>query len=112
MNRSLLLFGILLMAFFIGESGCYKNEPIPAADFTFSGNNQFYVPCNVIFTNRSVNAFSYEWWFGDDSTSTEKDPSHTYLVPGKFEIRLRAYTESRDQWASQSKFITIKDTVL
>lgn len=110
MNR-LFLSGMLLSVFLVLGPGCYKNEPVPSADFTYSGNNQFYVPCNVIFSNQSVNAFSYEWWFGDDSTSTEQNPSHTYLKPGKFEVRLRAYTESRDEWASQSKFITIKDTV-
>jgi hypothetical protein len=33
----------------------------------------------VVFTNQSLNATSYEWTFGDGATSTEANPTHTYL---------------------------------
>ena len=92
-------------------TGCYKNEPVPAAAFSYQGNNSFRVPCNVIFTNESSNAFSYDWDFGDDSTSTDVNPSHTYYKPGIFLVRLRSYTESREIWASQQQVITVADTV-
>jgi PKD repeat protein len=87
--------------------GCYKNEPIPAADFIFMGNNEFHAPCDVVFTNRSVNAFSYEWAFGDDSVSTDTNPSHTYANAGTYYVALRAFTESRKEWSEMINEITI-----
>ncbi len=33
----------------------------------------------VVFTNTSVHATAYEWNFGDGNTSTEENPSHTFL---------------------------------
>ncbi len=104
-NKIFLLFTALAL------SGCYENEPIPTADFTFSGNNDFMVPCTVKFSNRSNNAFSYDWYFGNDSISSDTNPSHTYITPGKYLVELRAYTESRNEWASRRKEITIKDTL-
>lgn len=93
------------------SGGCYKNEPLPAADFSFAATNQFYIPSSVQFTNNSVNSFSWEWRFGDDSVSYAKDPVHLYRKPGKYEVYLRAYTESTKEWASVIKVVTIKDTV-
>ncbi|NQV02873.1 MAG: PKD domain-containing protein [Bacteroidia bacterium] len=104
-NNVLLLFTVVALG------GCYENEPIPTADFTYSGNNDFKLPCTIKFANRSNNAFSYNWVFGNDSTSTDTNPSHTYVTSGKFLVELRSYTESRNEWASRRKEIIIKDTV-
>jgi C1A family cysteine protease len=32
--------------------------------------------------------FTYNWDFGDDTTSTEQNPSHTYTNPGEYIVRL------------------------
>jgi len=101
----------VFLLFLLGISSCYKNEPVPSADFTYAGNNEFKIPCTVMFTNHSNNAFSFEWRFGDDSTSVEKDPQHIYTKSGKYDVYMRAYTESRNEWASVVKTITIRDTV-
>jgi len=104
-NILLVLFAVLIL------SGCYKNEPVPTANFSFSGNNNFDVPCTVKFTNHSTQAFSYGWYFGNDSISSDTNPSHTYVTAGKYLVELRAYTESRNEWASRRKEIIINDTV-
>lgn len=114
MKKNNLKTGFILAGMVIllaGTTRCYKNEPVPTADFTFSGNNGFKVPCNVKFTNRSTDAFSYEWFFGNDSVSSDTNPSHTYTLPGIYIVELRAYTESRNEWASKRKEVTILDTV-
>ncbi len=58
-----------------------------------------YVPTNydvetgsavVPFINISVNADSYSWDFGDGSSSTDKNPSHTYSCPGTYNVILTA----------------------
>ena len=49
------------------------------ADFSFetkSGPDGF----TVTFTNKSKGATKYEWDFGDEETSKESDPVHTYVV--------------------------------
>ena len=42
----------------------------------------------VNFTNESKNGVSYIWDFGDNSTSTEIAPSHTYLAEGDYNVKL------------------------
>lgn len=41
----------------------------------------------VTFTNKSSNAQSWIWDFGDNTTSTELNPSHSYL-PGTYQAKL------------------------
>ncbi|HYV90630.1 MAG TPA: PKD domain-containing protein [Chitinophagales bacterium] len=43
------------------------------------------------FTNSSLNAFSYEWNFGDTTLSTETNPLHQYTESGNFTVTLYAY---------------------
>ncbi len=48
-------------------------------------------PLNVTFTDKSYNnPDSYLWKFGDGTTSTLKNPSHTYPVPGYYKVGLTA----------------------
>jgi PKD repeat protein len=41
--------------------------------------------------NNSTNATSYEWNFGDGSTSTLSNPSHTYVDGGNYTVTLTAF---------------------
>src|SRR5688500_8108601 len=61
----------------------------PAADFSadpLSGPS----PLNVDFTNESdALGATYEWDFGDETTSTEETPPpHTYTEPGLYTVTL------------------------
>jgi gliding motility-associated-like protein len=48
-------------------------------------------PLEVNFTNTSLNAVTFEWSFGDDSTSIlEIPPTHTYYYPDEYEVKLIA----------------------
>jgi PKD repeat protein len=113
------IFAVLPIFLLLVSGGCKKNEPFPVAAFAYSGSNQFKAPCTVQFTNQSAQAFSFDWWFGTDSSlaginpagSVKKDPVFTYNKPGKFTVTLRAYTDSRKEWATLNQVITIKDTV-
>lgn len=50
------------------------------------------IPGDILYTrNRSVGALSYHWDFGDNATSIEFEPQHTYAAEGTFEIQLIAY---------------------
>jgi PKD repeat protein len=54
-----------------------------AAQFTFSQAGG-----NVNFTNSSANGTSYLWNFGDGTTSTSTNPSHTYATSGNYNVML------------------------
>ncbi|MDZ7309171.1 MAG: phytase, partial [candidate division KSB1 bacterium] len=61
---------------------------LPAASFTAattSGN----APLTVSFTDRSSGSpQTWRWGFGDDSTSTQQHPTHTYQVAGDYTVKL------------------------
>ena len=64
-------------------------------------------PTLASFTNTSVDAVAYLWDFGDGNTSTEENPSHRYLFPGLYDVRLTTTSaggcqESTTQVASAS----------
>lgn len=44
----------------------------------------------VLFTNNSGGAATYLWEFGDGTTSTEFNPTHSYATSGTFTVRLTA----------------------
>jgi len=106
-SRAILIPAFLLIIF----GGCYKNEPVPVAAFTFKGTNGFKIPCKVTFINNSENSFAWVWNLGDDSTSWAKEPVKVYTRPGKYLVTLRAYTESQKEWASTAQNVVISDTV-
>ena len=60
----------------------------PIASFTLAPQVG-HSPLTVKFTDRSVNAASIKWDFGDGTTSTESNPSHTYTT-GFYIVRLTA----------------------
>ncbi|MCH2197296.1 MAG: lamin tail domain-containing protein [Flavobacteriales bacterium] len=45
----------------------------------------------ISFANMSEGAANYLWDFGDDTTTQEEGPSHTYTVPGTYTITLTAF---------------------
>ncbi len=55
----------------------------------------------VTFVNQTVagteDQIGYFWEFGDETTSTETSPEHTYTEPGIYTVRLTASTETQLQ---------------
>ncbi len=67
----------------------------PFASFTVSPqmDQLFAAPITFNFMNNSQNASAYLWDFGDGSTSTLANPSHTYNQSGRYVIRLTAFNQ-------------------
>lgn len=51
-------------------------------------------PFTFTFKNKSTNFKELEWRFGDDSLSTDDSPSHVFLSNGRFEVNLKATSET------------------
>jgi len=60
----------------------------PIAAFSGSDTANCRAPLAVTFTNQSVNATGWTWSFGDGSTSTLQNPSHTYTSAGTYSVKL------------------------
>lgn len=65
---------------------------LPTADFDML-KDVTGLTKKVSFINRSTNVTSYEWNFGDGSTSTELNPIHEYKKSGVFEVKLIAISD-------------------
>ncbi|KAA0989242.1 PKD domain-containing protein [Dyadobacter aurulentus] len=62
----------------------------PNANFTMD-KTECEAPCEVSFTNGSINADTYSWDFGDNSgANNETSPKHSYNVPGTYTVVLTA----------------------
>ncbi|MCK5124902.1 MAG: PKD domain-containing protein [candidate division Zixibacteria bacterium] len=63
---------------------------LPTADFTLN-DDEGCAPASILFTDRSVNATSWEWNFGDGTTpSNDQNPIHEYTIPGTYNFTLIA----------------------
>jgi hypothetical protein len=80
-------------------------EPVlgsPEASFTATPRTG-RVPLTVKFTDKSSNATSLMWDFGDKSAiSTESNPSHTYKAAGFFTVKLTATNGNKSSVATNS----------
>lgn len=63
-----------------------ETEP-PVAFFSVSKRQ----PLTIVLNNKSSNAVSYKWDFGDGNTSTDMNPIHRYASKGVYKVRLYAY---------------------
>lgn len=70
------------------EAGSIEDLTPPSADFTFSGGETVDDFTEFQFANLSVGATSYVWSFGDGTTSTEFEPTHTFPDEGTYTITL------------------------
>ena len=66
------------------------------ADFTNSVSKTCKAPATINFINHSsgVGVLNYQWDFGDGSTSTSSNPSHTYTASGSYTVSLVAANTS------------------
>ncbi|MEO7962131.1 MAG: PKD domain-containing protein, partial [Ginsengibacter sp.] len=64
----------------------YVHIKAPIARFKHS--NTCDDPGHVVFTDRSIGADSWNWDFGDGSTSASQNPVHDYIVSGLYAVAL------------------------
>ncbi|MFW5773421.1 MAG: PKD domain-containing protein [Tangfeifania sp.] len=89
-----------------------KPEVIPVADFDIQNNNT-EAPATIVFSNKSDNANSFAWEFGDPSsgiknTSTLKNPEHEYEKPGTYTVELTVLNKESGKEDFAKKTVTVK----
>ena len=79
-----------------GSVPCHGAPPppsAPTADFSASSTSGT-APMTASFADQSTAATSWKWDFGDGTTSTLQNPTHTYSLAGTYDVTLtvRNYT--------------------
>jgi len=100
--KKLILFTLLTSLFF----ACSR----PMANFTYSG--KLKAPAKLEFENKSKNAESYEWNFGDGTVSQDISPSHQYFASGDYTISLKATKGSKSKIKQQQLSIEAPEECL
>ncbi len=85
---------LTIIMLFILIASCKKEEtkpatpePLPIADFIYKVIDNSGL---VTFTNKSINATSYTWDFGNGKTSNDLNPIHRFANLGTYEVTLTA----------------------
>ncbi len=84
-------------------SSCGEDTPVPTIDFTYEADGH-----DVTFTATATDADTYSWNFGDDETSTEMNPVHTYAAAGDYQVTCSVSGEGGDN--SVTKTVTVPET--
>lgn len=87
-RATIVLCLILAIAFLTaGTAAAVK----PTADFEYQGSPLNSSNFNIQFTDASTgNPTSWTWYFGDDETSNEQNPTHEYSSSGWYWVTLMA----------------------
>ncbi len=86
--------------------GALFSSTVTAA-FTASPLASCSVPFTVTFSNTSTNGPNATWDFGDNTTSTQYNPSHTYTQPGTYTVKLIVSGACGTDSTVQTSYISI-----
>jgi len=70
------------------------------------------VPLNVSFTDNSTGTpISWNWSFGDGTTSTEQNPTHTYSKAGQYSVTLTTTNAAGSSTVTRYSYISVVNSV-
>jgi uncharacterized protein (TIGR02145 family) len=95
------------IAVFLTEAGSSGIEPLAA----FTASQTSIIPGAYIqFIDQSTNSpTSWVWDFGNDSISTEQNPSHTYTTAGTYTVNLTVTNEYGTDTETKADLITVTE---
>ncbi|TAD97463.1 MAG: PKD domain-containing protein [Bacteroidetes bacterium] len=106
-NNLLKLSYILAIFAMVSFFGCKKDTATPLPTVTFDAVGTAQVGKPVTFTNKTIDATTYEWFVAGTSAGTTKDLTYTFTKSGDYEVKLTAKGDGGIN--SASKTITITD---
>ena len=110
--RMLALFssGGPLYSLTTSDGGVPVGSSAPVAQFTATPTSGV-APLVVSFTNTSTGSpTSYSWNFGDGSTSTSQNPSHTFATNGTYTVAMTATNSYGSNTVTKTNFITVSNS--
>ncbi|MEM9918446.1 MAG: PKD domain-containing protein [Bacteroidota bacterium] len=90
------------------EANSIPDATPPSAAFDFKPNDADFL--TVEFTNLSGSSTDYSWDFGDDATSTDEEPNHTYAEVGTYTVTLVA-SDKLGATSTSSKEVVVEEPV-
>lgn len=100
-----MLFALFLPACKKEETPPPKN---PVAIFDYNPSSALKAPVAITFNNKSENATSYAWDFGDGlGTSTNFNPTYTYKKGGNYKVTLTAKNTTTTTVSTTSRTLII-----
>jgi len=87
--QAILCLALSMNLFFACKKDTSSSTPAPTVDFSYSGAN-VPAPATVSFSSIVTNTTSYLWDFGDNASSTDANPTHTYTAGGVYTVKLTA----------------------
>ncbi len=88
-----------IVAFFV------PSQPPPVIDFYYKPSSP-YAGESVQFYDESNDASEWHWDFGDGNSSSQQNPSHSYLKAGKYNVTLTVVINGKEY--TKSKAINVK----
>jgi PKD repeat protein len=83
---------------------------MPIASFT-SDQTSGSAPLTVSFSDTSSNSpTGWGWTFGDGTSSSRQNPSHTYSTPGTYSVSLVAINDGGSDLITRTGYITVAGT--
>jgi hypothetical protein len=99
------------ICFILSRDAIITKKPNQNSDFS-ANPTAGLVPLTVNFTDKSTGSItSWEWDFGDGSTSIKKNPSHTYNNPGTYTVTLIVTGPGGSDAEKKNNFIKVMPTV-
>ncbi len=90
------------------EEGSIADLTPPSASFIFVGGELIEDFTQVQFTNFSTGATSYNWDFGDGTSTTDFEPTHVYPGEGTYTVTL----DISDDLGAESSFSQTFDLIM
>ena len=86
---------------------------IPSALAEFTASSTSICPSeSVTFTDASISATSWNWDFGDGSTSVLQNPSHVYNSTGNYTVTLTVSNATESDIETKTNYITVLASTL
>lgn len=83
----------------------------PASGFTVADEDNLTAKVPVQFTNTSLGATSYSWNFGNDTTSTEENPTFAFSSAGAYNVTLTATSAAGSNSSTKQVIIAMAPEV-
>ena len=93
---------------YINVAGTSSQTPVAAFSATPASGS---APLNVTFTDSSTGSpTAWNWNFGDGTSSTARNPVHTYSSAGNYTVSLTATNAAGSNTVTKSNYITVSGT--